>query len=119
MVSQTVILDACVLYPAPLRDLLLSVAANDLYRAHWTQEIHNEWTRNLLLNRPDLSADQLKRTVEMMNQAFPDSLVEDYEKLIDSVVLPDPQDRHILAAAIKCQANVIVTNNIRDFPREI
>jgi len=65
----TAVFDACVLYPAPLRDLLMSVAMTDQFRARWTEEIHNEWTRNLLANRTDLDAAQLQRTVELMNMA--------------------------------------------------
>ena len=89
------------------------------FRPRWTMEIHDEWKRNLLKNRDDLSEAQLQRTVELMNQAVPDCLVENYEGFIDSLTLPDPNDRHVLAAAIKCQADVIVTNNLKDFPKEI
>lgn len=119
MANFTAVFDACVLYPAPLRDLLLSVAITEQFRARWTNEIQNEWVRNLLDNRADLSEDQLQRTVELMNQAVPDCLVNNYENLINSLELPDPDDRHVLAAAIKCQADVIVTNNLKDFPEDI
>jgi len=115
----TAVFDACVLYPAPLRDLLMSIAMTEQFRARWTEEIHNEWTRNLLKKRDDLKVAQLERTVELMNLAVPDCLVENYEGLITSLELPDPDDRHVLAAAIKCQADVIVTNNLKDFPEEI
>lgn len=119
MANFTAVFDACVLYPAPLRDLLLSVATKEQFRARWTNEIHNEWTRNVLAQLPDITAEQLQRTVSLMNQAVPDCLVENYEGLIDSLVLPDPDDRHVLAAAIKCQADVIVTNNLKDFPTNV
>lgn len=89
----------------------------DQFRARWTDEIQREWVRNLLANRDDLTEAQLHRTVEMMNQAVPDCLVENYEQIIDSLELPDPDDRHVLAAAIMCQADVIVTNNLKDFPQ--
>lgn len=118
MANFTAVFDACVLYPAPLRDLLMSVAMTDQFRARWTEEIHDEWTRNLLANRADLDAAQLQRTVELMNMAVPDCLVENYDWMIDSLELPDPNDRHVLAAAIKSQADVIVTNNLKDFPEE-
>ena len=117
MANFTAVFDACVLYPAPLRDLLMSVAMTEQFRARWTSEIHDEWVRNLLMNRKDLTEEQLQRTVELMNQAIPDCLVENYEGCIDSLELPDPNDRHVLAAAIKCQADVIVTNNLKDFPK--
>ena len=112
------VLDACVLYPAPIRDLLLHLAALDLYTPKWTDRIQEEWTRSLLINRPDLSRQQLQRIPEAMNSSFPDSSVEQYESLIAAVALPDPDDRHIVAAAIRCHADVIVTANLKDFPKE-
>lgn len=101
------VLDACVLYPAPLRDLLLSLAADGLYRAKWSQQIHDEWTRNLLKNRRDLTAEQLQRCCTCMNTAVPDSLVTGYEDLIDSITLKDPDDRHVVAVAIRSNADSI------------
>jgi len=97
----------------------MNAAATDLFRARWTDTIHSEWTRNLLANRPDLSEVQLQRTVELMNRAVPDCLVRNYERLIPSLELPDPNDRHVLAAAIHCEADVIVTTNLKDFPQHI
>jgi predicted nucleic acid-binding protein len=115
----TVILDACVLYPMSLRDLLLSLAADGVFRARWTSLIHDEWTRNLMANRPDLKPEALKRTVELMNQAVEDCLIENFEYLIDSLSLPDKNDRHVLAAAIVGHADAIVTFNVKDFPDSI
>ena len=109
---------ACVLYPAPLRDLLMQLAMSDLYRAHWTNDIHEEWIRNVLENRQDLSIDQLTRTRELMDTSVRDCLVEGYENLIPSLELPDPDDRHVLAAAIVAGADLIVTFNLTDFPEE-
>lgn len=114
----TVICDACVLYPAPLRDLLMHLAVTGAYRARWSDQIHNEWTRNVLKSRTDLTQVQLNRTVECMNRAIPDCLVSDYEPLIQGLELPDKDDRHVLAAAIKCGASVIVTYNLKDCPQE-
>lgn len=110
------IYDSCVLYPAPLRDLLVRLARAGLFRARWTDTIHDEWIRNVLENRPDLSAAQLERTRQLMNAAVRDCLVVGYEGRIDSLTLPDPDDRHVLAAALEAQAQVIVTYNLRDFP---
>ncbi|MDH0759327.1 PIN domain-containing protein [Pseudomonas juntendi] len=115
----TVIYDACVLYPAPLRDLLMHLALTGAYRARWSVQIHDEWTRNVLKNRSDLTKYQLDRTVVAMNRAVPDCLVNDYEPLMQGLDLPDEDDRHVLAAAIKCGASVIVTYNLKDFPAEI
>lgn len=116
MLGSAVIYDACVLYPAPLRDLLLHLALTDLFRARWSDAIHDEWIRNLLAKRPDLTPAQLARTRRLMDQAAPDCLVTGHETLIDQLRLPDPDDRHVLAAAIHCRARLIVTFNVNDFP---
>lgn len=118
MTNFTVLYDACVLYPAPLRDLLMHVAVTDLYRAKWTEAIHDEWIRNVLKDRPDLKPEQLFRTRDLMNAHVRDCLVTGYETLIDAITLPDPNDRHVLAAAISAGADLIVTFNLRDFPEE-
>jgi len=110
------VLDANVLYPAPIRDFLLHLAHLDLYKPKWTNEIQEEWIRSLLINRPDLKKESLEKTRETMNSAFPDSNIENYEGMINSLTLPDKKDRHILAAAITAKAEVIVTFNLKDFP---
>ena len=110
------VLDACVLYPVPIRDLLLSLASAGLYQPKWSALIQDEWSRNLLANRADLTAAQLQRTATMMNTAFPDADVEGYEVFIPTLTLPDPDDCHVLAAALRSQADVIVTMNLKDFP---
>lgn len=115
MAGFVALYDACVLYPAPLRDLLLWLARTNLFRACWTDRIHEEWTRSVLENRPDLR-EKLQRTRTKMDDAVPDCLVTGYEGFIDQLSLPDPDDRHVLAAAIRCQAGVIVTLNLKDFP---
>jgi len=112
----TAVYDACVLYPAPLRDFLMWLALSGRFRARWSLEIHNEWKRNLLKNRPDLTTEQLDRTSDLMDQAIPDACVYGYERLIEGLTLPDVDDRHVLAAAIRCNASVIVTFNQKDFP---
>lgn len=111
----TVILDANVLYPTLVRDLLLSLATADLFHARWTQQIHEEWVRNLTRRRPEL-AEKLPGIAALMNQAVPDCLVEGYEGLIPSITLPDADDRHVVAAAIAGHADAIVTFNVGDFP---
>lgn len=111
-----VIYDACVLYPAPLRDLLIRIAAAGIVRAQWTDAILDECFENVLAQRPDLSVGRLARTREMMNAAVADCLVTGYEPLIEALSLPDPDDRHVLAAAIRVGAQAIVTFNLRDFP---
>lgn len=115
----TVMLDACVLYPAPLRDLLVELASTDLFRAKWTERIHEEWVSSLLAKRPDLDRERLyAHTVASMNDAVLNSMVEGYEALEAGLTLPDPDDRHVLAAAIHAKCDAIVTFNLRDFPKE-
>jgi len=115
--SLTALLDANVLYPAPLRDALMHLATAGLYRARWSAAIHEEWIRNLLLNRPDLLRTTLENTRDMMNSAVPDGLITGYERLIPDLALPDEDDRHVLAAAIFGRADVLVTFNLKDFPK--
>jgi hypothetical protein len=96
----------------------MHIAIADLFRAKWTDAIHDEWTGNVLKDRPDLKPEQLARTRSLMNAHVRNCLVTGYEELIPTLSLPDPGDRHVLAAAIHCGADVIVTFNLRDFHRE-
>ena len=114
----TALYDACVLYPMSVRDLLVQVALTDLFRARWTNRILDEWIDNLLTNRPDLSRAALARTRALMIDHAEGCLVAGYEPLIEGLALPDPNDRHVLAAAIEGRADVIVTYNLKDFPAE-
>lgn len=116
------LLVANVLYLTELRSFLMYLAVPGVYRAKWSQDIHEdiheEWMSNLLLNRPDLTKAQFERTRELMDKNAPDALVTGYESLIPSLSLPDEGDRHVLAAAIQGEVRVIVTNNLKDFPAE-
>jgi predicted nucleic acid-binding protein len=114
----TAVYDANILYPAPLRDLFIRLAQTGLVRAKWTETIHDEWIRNVLEDNPQLSAERLTRTRNLMNEAVRDCLVTGHEDLFESLSLPDPDDRHVLAAAIRAGAEVIVTYNLKDFPAE-
>lgn len=111
-----VVYDANVLYPNSLRDLLIRVAQAGLVQAKWTEKILDETFDNLKQKRPDLDPTKLDRTRQLMNRAIADVLVADYEPLIDVLDLPDLDDRHVLAAAIKANAQLIVTENTKDFP---
>jgi hypothetical protein len=113
----TAVLDACVLYPAPVRDILLSLAHQGLYHARWSASIQDEWIRNLLINRPDLKPEQLRITADKMSRAVPDAMIQGYEPMISTVDLPDSEDRHVVAAALIGHADAIVTFNLKDFPR--
>ena len=105
--KSTVVYDSCVLYSNHLRDVLMQLALTELFRAKWTEHIHDEWTRNLLKNRPDIDPSKLKRLRQVMDLAVPDCLVTGFESIIPSLNLPDPGDQHVLAAAIIAKANII------------
>lgn len=109
--------DANVLYPGSLRDLLIRLGQTGLYQAKWSEAILDEMVDAITRRQPELRG-RLERTRQLMTQAIADCLVTGYEPLIDGLHLPDPGDRHVLAAAIRCHAQVIVTANLRDFPPE-
>lgn len=110
------LLDANVLYSAMLRDLFMRLAVGLVFQPKWTERIHEEWIRNVLTNRPDLTRDQLERTRLLMDKWGRDWETPEYESLISKLSLPDENDRHVLAAAIAGRAPVIVTFNLRHFP---
>jgi hypothetical protein len=97
----------------------MELALTDLFRARWTDAIHDEWIRNVLKNRPDLTLKQLTRTKNLMDANVRDGVVTGYEEIIPGLQLPDTGDRHVLAAAIRCNASVIVTFNLDDFPAQV
>jgi predicted nucleic acid-binding protein len=111
--------DACVLHPAGLRDLLVRLATTGMFRAHWSTDILDEMVRSILRRRPDLSEAQLARTRQLMCDAVPDCLTTGFEELIDGLHLPDPDDRHVLATTIRSGSQVIVTENLTDFPADV
>lgn len=115
-VRFTVILDTNVIYPLVTRDLLFWFAWYELYTPKWSQHIFDEW--ETVMRRKHVPENRIKSRIEKANLAFPDALVKNYENLISVLKLPDENDRHILAAAIKTNANLIVTNNLKDFPLE-
>lgn len=94
----------------------MRLAVAGLFRARWSEDIHDEWIRNVAKDRPELSLERLQRTKQLMDSHVLDAVVSGYEPLVDSLTLPDPGDRHVLAAAIHCGADVIVTFNLKDFP---
>jgi predicted nucleic acid-binding protein len=110
------VLDTNVIYPIDIRDLLFWFASYDLFTPKWSKHIFSEWES--VMKRRGIPEEEIKKRVFKAQQAFPDALVHNYESLVDSLILPDEKDRHVLAAAIKTNANVIVTNNIKDFPNE-
>ena len=113
---KVAILDSCVLYSAVLRDFFMRLLLEKTFQGKWTEEIHQEWIRNVLEDRPDLAREQLERSRDKMNLWGGDCLVRNYEAIISSLSLPDENDRHVLATAIVAKANFIVTFNLSDFP---
>ena len=111
-----VVLDACVLIPMPLADTLLRLASGRrLYLPKWTDQIMTEVNRNLAENF-GLTDEQVAYRESEIRRHFPEAWVEGYEDLI-SAMTNHPKDRHILAAAVRCSAEVIVTQNLKDFSR--
>ncbi|RMG71017.1 MAG: PIN domain-containing protein [Bacteroidetes bacterium] len=113
----TCVLDTNVIYPLEVRDLLFWFAHYDLYTPKWSKHIFSEWEE--VMRRRGVREDEIKKRLAVANQAFPDAMVENYEPLIAGLSLPDEKDRHVLAAAIKTNANLIITNNLKDFPESL
>jgi len=117
MSSFIVVLDACVIFPAVLRDTLLRAAEAGLYQLQWTDDILEEVRRNLITNR-GLSEESARRLIDIMHSSFPDAAITHHKALIEA--MPNhPKDRHVMAAAVACRAHVIVTRNLRDFPQAV
>jgi predicted nucleic acid-binding protein len=108
--------DACVLYPFHLRNLLVQCAVDRLVEARWTDEIHDEWIRSLAANAPATPLGHLIAARDLMNAALPNATVTNYQAYISSVTLPDPDDRHVVAAGVAAGASLIITWNVKDFP---
>lgn len=112
----TAVLDTNVVFPIEIRDLLFWFAFHELFTPKWSKYIFDEWDD--VMERKGVSEKERMKRITKANLAFPDAMVNNYESLIDSLKLPDANDRHVLAAAIKTNANVLVTNNLKDFPKE-
>lgn len=110
------VLDACVLYPAPLRDLWMHLTVQYVFQPKWTAQIQEEWIRSVLENRPDLRPEQLARTRALMERWGRDWEVPEYHAPLSGLSLPDPDDCHVLAAAISARVPLVVTFNLADFP---
>jgi predicted nucleic acid-binding protein len=110
------VLDTNVIYPIVIRDLLFWFAFYELYTPKWSATIFREWKAVMI--RKEVTDQEAEKRVQRANSAFPDALVSNYESLITHLTLPDENDRHVLAAAIKSNADIIVTNNLKDFPKD-
>jgi len=110
----TVVLDTNVLFPFEVRDVLLWFAVYELYTPKWSRDIMRELSSALL--RHGLQEEKVRRLIKKTTAVFPDAMVEGYDSIIETLYLPDFDDRHVLACAIHCKADQIVTNNLQDFP---
>jgi hypothetical protein len=110
------LIDANVMYGQTPRNLLMYLGLVEAVYLHWTETILDECFDNLVANRPDIDPAKLARTRALMLSHQPRAMVEGYEHLIEGLELPDPKDRHVLAAAIHADVELIVTHNVKDFP---
>jgi predicted nucleic acid-binding protein len=112
------VLDACVIFPTVLREILLGVAARGLYEPLWSDRILREWALALRKFGPGAEAEALAGRAVMLDR-FPRALVAEQPAIEARLVLPDENDRHVLAVAIAGHADAIITFNAADFPRHI
>jgi hypothetical protein len=112
------VFDACILYPFHLRNILVRAAVDRLVEARWTDQIQNEWIRNLVRATSSVQVERLSITRKLMNDALPAATVSGYEDYVATVNLPNPDDRHVAAAGIAAGAAMILTWNPRDFPEK-
>lgn len=117
--GQTVIVDANVLYSSTARDVLIRLSMAGMFRARWSDQILDEVFSSLKENRPDLDAQKLRLTQQRMCDAIDDCMVYGYESLIDDFELPDPDDRHVVAAAVAGDATIIVSDDRTGFPESV
>jgi predicted nucleic acid-binding protein len=118
-VKPVAFLDASVLYPATLRSVLMFLAAKSAFVALWSERVHEERMAALAADRPDLSPRNIARVRSLMEAHVDEATVTRFEGRIPELTLPDPDDRHVLAAAIQGRAQVIVTTNLKDFPVDV
>ncbi len=112
----SLLLDANVLYPVYLRDVILRFSYAGVFQVRWTDQILYEMAQNIKRKVPEERHDRVDRTVAQMREAFPEAMVTGHESLIESMT-NHPKDRHVLAAAVQSGADLIVTSNVKDFPR--
>ena len=110
------VFDACILYPFHLRNIVVQAAVDRLVEARWSDAIHDEWIRNLAASAQAIPAERLETTRRLLNKVLPTAMVDEYEHHIPALDLPDPNDRHVVAAGIAAGASVILTWNLRHFP---
>lgn len=121
--APVVVLDACVLYPAAQRDLFMWLAAGGAIRAHWTNQIHDEWMRNVERDY-GVTHTELEKVAQLMDRAAGDALISRYSQHEELFSRTDAKDRHFAAAAVAARKRsgadivTIITWNLKDFNRK-
>lgn len=118
MAIYAAVLDACVLVPISLADVLLRTAEKQLFRPIWSQRILDETRSAILAVHPDIHASLVERRLWHMNETFPGALVTNFDRLEIGLNLPDADDNHVLAAGLRGHAHAIVTANLKHFPAD-
>ena len=116
MIRPIALVDTNILYSAGMRDILLQLAVADLFEPKWSPDIRSELINTFRRNRPDIDPKRIERIWAEMNHYFSKALITGYEDSIDGLELPDPNDRHVLAAAIHAGCNIILTHDLKHFP---
>lgn len=116
MARFTAFLDACVIVPLAPCDTLLRMADAGAFRPIWSQTVLDEALKALERIHPNVDPSRFRSRFRSMNEAFDDALISGWEPLVRGVELPDPDDAHVVAAALRGRADVIVTENVKDFP---
>lgn len=115
-----VVLDTCVLVPIVKADLLLTLARRAAFHPLWSSAILEELSRTIVNVNPNVTEERAEARIQAMNHAFEDAMVDGWEPLEECIVgLPDPDDRHIVAAAVRGNAAAIVTDNDKHFPSDV
>lgn len=110
------LLDANVLHPISLCDVLLRLAEKGLFQPRWSDEILSETLESIVRRHAHVAREPIAERIEDMRRAFPDAMVDGYQTLRDALAAEMKGDAHVLAAAVVGKADLVVTNNLRDFP---
>lgn len=119
MVRYSAFLDAWVMVPIALTDTLLRLAEAGLYRPLWSDRVIDEMVDAIEMIHPELASGAARSRADEMKASFEDACVTEWEALVPGISLPDSDDRHVVAAALRGRADMVVTANVRDFPTEV
>lgn len=117
MANFKVILDACVMFPYPVADLIMWQSETGMFHPQWSKDITDEAISGILRKYSGVNKKKIQARFDAMEMAVEEPIVKGYESLVNNIKLPDPNDRHVVAAAIKTNAELIITFNLKDFPK--